>query len=157
MLSHNRRFMWAVWVCLPRWLPSAPRLLLLSQSHTPLFAGCADLPPRPLAATVWYIQAVQAGMRPSSGTLSLQHIEVPRNVTSQTRARGQVLLRRTPDIWVSRFTSAHSLRRFLPKRLGDASSPPDTHPSSSTEKRHALLPISCADLSIQRSGQANFQ
>ena len=29
-----------------------------------------------------------------------------------------------------------------------ASSPPDSHPSSSIEKRCALLPISCADLSI---------
>ena len=27
---------------------------------------------------------------------------------------------------------------------------PDTHPSSSIEKRYALLPISCANLSIQR-------
>ena len=32
-----------------------------------------------------------------------------------------------------------------------ASSPPDAHPSSSIEKRYALLPISCADLSIQYS------
>ena len=30
-----------------------------------------------------------------------------------------------------------------------ASSPPDTHPSSSIEKCYALLPISCADISIQ--------
>ena len=46
--------------------------------------------------------------------------------------------------WQSvRFRSAHPPVASSPK-----SSPPDTHPSSSGEKRYALLPISCADLSI---------
>ena len=36
-----------------------------------------------------------------------------------------------------------------PLQVGPPSSPPDTQPSSSIEKRYALLPISCSNTSIQ--------
>ena len=45
----------------------------------------------------------------------------------------------------------HGMTAISPLQAGPpvASSPQDTHPSSSIEKRHALLPICCADPSIQ--------
>jgi hypothetical protein len=86
----------------------------------------SSLPPS-LRFRLWMVQG-------TSVPLQFRPPATPSSSSKETSMMSLAVRRQS-----ARFRSAHPLV---------ASSPPDTHPSSSIEKPYALLSISCADLSI---------